>query len=87
MNTSSALIKPRTHAPNLPVAPVWHSVILIAVILAASLASARQQGLIGIHLSGFDPKLVRYLTTLAFEWLMVLFVCGERAGAERHCAN
>jgi membrane protease YdiL (CAAX protease family) len=74
MNTSSALLKPKADAANLAVAPVWHSVILMAVILAGSIVSARQQGLIGIQISGFDPKLVRYLTTLAFEWLMVLFV-------------
>lgn len=74
MNMSSALLNPKAKAGNHPVAPVWHSVILIGAILGASLISARQQGLAGIHIAGMDPKIAKYLTTLVAEWLMVLFV-------------
>lgn len=56
------------------VAPVWHSLIVIALVLLASAVSARQHGLIGIQTSRFDPKVARYLTTLVFEWLLVLLV-------------
>jgi membrane protease YdiL (CAAX protease family) len=56
------------------IAPVWHSLTVIAIILLASAVSARQHGLIGIQSSRFDPKIARYLTTLVFEWLLVLVV-------------
>lgn len=56
------------------VAPVWHSLVVIAVLLLASGLSARQHGLIGVQGWGIDPQIARYLTTTAFEWLLVLFV-------------
>lgn len=56
------------------IAPVWHSLIVIALVLLASALSARQHGLIGVQTSGFDPKIARYLTTLVFEWLLVLWI-------------
>jgi membrane protease YdiL (CAAX protease family) len=57
-----------------PVAPWWHTVIVLLVLAAGSLASARLHGLPRVPVAGIDPRVAGYLFTLAMEWVMVLVI-------------
>jgi len=59
-------------APDRPyrrLAPWWHTAVLIAVLLSASL-----NGIRGRHPLAAHGKLPQYLWTIAWEWLLVGFV-------------
>ena len=56
------------------VAPAWHTIVLVIVLLVNSAASARVHGLIGIRALNPDPQIARYLTAIIFEWLIVFYI-------------
>src|SRR5262252_6848920 len=60
-----------------PVAPWWHTVLVLAPIAAASIASGYQHGYPNANLPGLNPRLSSYLTVLVVEWLPVAFIWRE----------
>ena len=72
---SSTAAMSATAAPrDEPVAPWWHTALVLLPIAAASLASGYQHGYPDAHLPGLNPRLSSYLTVLVVEWLPVLLV-------------
>jgi membrane protease YdiL (CAAX protease family) len=59
---------------DVPVAPWWHTVLVLAVLGAMSVRSAMTHGLPGSALPGLDARLSKYLLTIAMEWLLVLII-------------
>lgn len=60
-----------------PIAPVWHTVLLVAYFLGLALAGAAFQASSGAngHVSGpSPPHLLLYLTLLGGEWALVLYL-------------
>ena len=55
---------------NQLVAPWWHTAILIAVLLLASVNGTR-----GKHLLAAESKLPQYLWSMAWEWILLGFIC------------
>ncbi len=53
------------------VAPLWHTVVMVAVLLGFSALGARSHSAFGVAKRG---HVAGYLTAAAFEWLMILFV-------------
>lgn len=56
-----------THAP---VAPAWHTVVFVVVIVSFAALSARTQG----HMVATHGRVVVYLATLAWEWLLLAYI-------------
>jgi membrane protease YdiL (CAAX protease family) len=56
------------------VAPWWHTVLILAVLGAASVASWFQHGLPNAHIPGITVRLSGYLTVLVEEWVLALLV-------------
>jgi membrane protease YdiL (CAAX protease family) len=71
--TSSAVITARDTRKQ-PIAPWWHTVLVLAPIAIGSIASAYQHGLPNANLSGLSHRLSSYFTVLVEEWLGVLLV-------------
>ena len=71
--TSSAVITARDTRQQ-PVAPWWHTVLVLAPIAIGSIASAYQHGLPNASLPGLTHRLSSYFTVLVEEWLGVLLV-------------
>jgi uncharacterized protein len=61
-------------APPEPVAPWWHTVLVLLPLAAGSIASAHQHGLPNAHLPGMSSKLSSYVTVLAQEWFGVFLI-------------
>jgi len=57
-----------------PLAPWWHTVLVLAPIAIGSVASAYQHGLPNANLSNISHRLSSYFTVLVEEWLGVLLV-------------
>lgn len=57
-----------------PVAPWWHTVLVLLVLGAGSVASAHFHGLPRVPMAGIDPRVAGYLFTLAMEWVTVLII-------------
>lgn len=57
-----------------PVAPWWHTVLVLAVLGGISLRSALSHGLPGSAVPGLDARLSKYLLTIVMEWLLVLII-------------
>lgn len=57
-----------------PVAPWWHTVLVLAMLAGLSLASRHENGLPNLHLPGMNARLSAYLTVIAAEWLWVLVI-------------
>ncbi|MEO8727327.1 MAG: type II CAAX endopeptidase family protein [Acidobacteriaceae bacterium] len=56
------------------VAPLWHTAILLILVLLNSVASARTHNLWRIASLSADPQIAGYLTVILFEWLMVAYI-------------
>jgi uncharacterized protein len=56
------------------VAPWWHTVLVLALIMIGSIASWYQHGLPNARLPGMSLRLSSYLTVLVEEWLLILLV-------------
>jgi len=57
-----------------PIAPWWHTVLVLALLAIGSVASAYQHGLPNANLPGVSHRLSSYMTVLAQEWLGVFLV-------------
>src|SRR5215472_18051053 len=57
-----------------PIAPWWHTVLVLAPIAVGSIASAYQHGLPNANLPGISHRLSSYVTVLFEEWLGVFLV-------------
>jgi hypothetical protein len=72
------LRKPDTSSDALaggsPVAPWWHTVLVLVVPMVGSIASAYEHGLPNAHLPGLSLKLSGYVTVLVEEWIGLLTV-------------
>jgi len=60
--------------PGQPIAPWWHTVLVLAPIAIGSVASAYQHGLPNANLPGVSNRLSSYFTVLVEEWFGVLLV-------------
>ncbi len=67
---TSAVAEPGS-APRRAIAPAWHTVLLILVLIAVSLSGAGGGQATAVAHHGRMPL---YLTTIGFEWLVVLYV-------------
>lgn len=57
-----------------PIAPWWHTVLVLAPIAIGSVASAYQHGLPNANLPGVSHRLSSYFTVLVEEWVGVFLV-------------
>ncbi len=62
--------EPPTATPPAPVAPAWHTVLFVIVIISFAALSARTQGQMIAH----RGRVTVYLLTLAWEYLLVGFI-------------
>ncbi|HET8889381.1 MAG TPA: CPBP family intramembrane glutamic endopeptidase [Candidatus Angelobacter sp.] len=63
-------IEPKHEVPL----PIWHTMVVLAVLFVASAISARQHGLERIDFPGLSPRISSYVTVMGEEWLLVLFI-------------
>jgi hypothetical protein len=59
---------------RVPIAPWWHTVSILIVLGIGSAASFHERGLPDLKIPGLSVNLSGYLTVLAEEWLLVLFI-------------
>ena len=71
---SSAVVPSATETPLEPIAPWWHTVLLLAIIGIGSLASFYEHGLPNLNLPGLSWRLSGYFTVIAEEWITILLV-------------
>jgi len=57
-----------------PIAPWWHTALVLALLAIGSVASAYQHGLPNANLPGVSHRLSSYVTVLIQEWLGVFLV-------------
>jgi uncharacterized protein len=57
-----------------PIAPWWHTALVLVPIAAGSIASAYQNGLPNANVPGISSRLSGYFTVLVQEWLVILLV-------------
>jgi CAAX protease family protein len=72
MNSSPLVSTPGTAATRHAVAPVWHTVVVLVVLLGASIAGAVNQN--QSPLDGAHGRSGGYLLAMAFEWAIVAFI-------------
>lgn len=71
----SSIVAPTTAGASLaPVAPWWHTLLMLAALAGLSVASARQGGLPNAHLPGLGVRLSSYFSVIAAEWLLILLI-------------
>jgi len=72
MSSSTA----KTSADNTrePIAPWWHTVLVLVPIAVGSVASAYQHGLPNADVPGVSSRLSSYITVLVQEWCVVLLI-------------
>jgi CAAX protease family protein len=57
-----------------PVAPWWHTGFVLLVLAVGSAASSYEHGLPNFDIPGLSVRLSGYLTVLAEEWFLLLFI-------------
>jgi len=57
-----------------PIAPWWHTVLVLTPIAIGSVASAYQHGLPNANVPGMSSRLSSYFTVLVEEWLVVFLI-------------
>ena len=70
----SSLAIPCADTPEEPLAPWWHTVLVLLPIAVGSIASAYQHGLPNAHVPGISSQLSGYFTVLVEEWFVVLLI-------------
>ena len=84
---SSSTVITSADAAREPIAPWWHTVLVLLPIAIASVASWYQHGLSNAHVPGISSRLSSYITVLAQEWFVVLLIwlalkrCGLSIGS------
>jgi len=71
--SSSAVTKSADTARD-PIAPWWHTVLVLLPLAVGSVTSWYQHGLPNAHVPGISSRLSSYLTVLVQEWLVVLLI-------------
>jgi CAAX protease family protein len=71
---SSSTVIRSVDTPGQPIAPWWHTVLVLAPIAIGSVASAYQHGLPNANLPHVSHRLSSYFTVIIEEWLGVLLV-------------
>jgi uncharacterized protein len=71
--SSSAAIKSGDAAKE-PVAPWWHTLLVLVPLAIGSVASWYQHGLPNAHVPGVGSRLSSYITVLVQEWCVVLLI-------------
>lgn len=56
------------------IAPLWHTAIIVVLLLANSAAAAKSENLWRIRELNSDPQIAGYLTVMLLEWLLVIFI-------------
>jgi hypothetical protein len=69
---TSDSVTPEVQASCRPIAPAWHTVVLLIAFLGLSLLSARSHSL--APLTGGHGRVASYLAVMCFEWLLVAFI-------------
>lgn len=57
-----------------PIAPWWHTVLVLVPLAIMSVASWYQHGLPNAHVPGLGPRLSGYFTVLIAEWFQVFLI-------------
>ena len=57
-----------------PIAPWWHTVLVLMILGTMSVASWFQHGLPNTHIPGFASRLSAYFTVLVAEWFQVFLI-------------
>jgi uncharacterized protein len=57
-----------------PIAPWWHTLLVLVPLAIGSVASWYQHGLPNGHVPGISPRLSSYITVLVQEWGVVLLI-------------
>lgn len=57
-----------------PIAPWWHTALVLAIVWIGSLASYYENGLPNLNLPGMSSRLSGYVTVIAMEWVGALLV-------------
>jgi membrane protease YdiL (CAAX protease family) len=57
-----------------PIAPWWHTVLVLVPLAIMSVASWHQHGLPNAHVPGLGSRLSAYFTVLVAEWFQVLLI-------------
>jgi membrane protease YdiL (CAAX protease family) len=70
---SSTVIAPAYTARE-PIAPWWHTLLVLVPLAIGSVASAYQHGLPNAHVPGMSSRLSSYITVLLQEWLVVFLI-------------
>jgi membrane protease YdiL (CAAX protease family) len=63
-----------TDTAGKPLAPWWHTVLVLVPIALASVASGYQHGLPNANVPGMSARLSSYFTVLVEEWFVVLLI-------------
>src|SRR5206468_12050371 len=71
--SSSAVITSAGTARE-PIAPWWHTVLVLVPLAIGSVASWYQHGLSNAHVPGISSRLSSYITVLAQEWCVVFLI-------------
>jgi uncharacterized protein len=71
--SSSTLITPADNTRQ-PVAPWWHTVVVLLLLGIASVAGGYQHGLPNLNVPGISSRLSSYFTVLLEEWIVVLLI-------------
>jgi len=71
---SSIAVTMPVETPLEPVAPWWHTVLVLAIVGGSSLASFYEHGLPNLYLPGMNWRLSGYFTVIALEWILVLVI-------------
>jgi CAAX protease family protein len=76
MKDTSAVTQPSfpNESKGKPIAPWWHTVLVLLPLAIASVASAYQHGLPNANLPGISARLSSYFMVLAEEWFVVLLI-------------
>lgn len=57
-----------------PIAPWWHTVLVLMPLAAMSVASKYQHGLANAHIPGLTPRLSGYVTVIVAEWFQAILI-------------
>jgi membrane protease YdiL (CAAX protease family) len=71
---ASGTIMAAADTPRQPIAPWWHTLLVLAPIAIGSVASAYQHGLPNANLPGISHRLSSYFTVLVEEWFGVFLI-------------
>jgi uncharacterized protein len=71
---SSIASRTTAETPLEPIAPWWHTVLILGLVGSASLASFYQHGMPNLNLPGMSSRLSSYFTVIALEWVMAFII-------------